>query len=54
MLLAPVLHQVPPGSEVVAYADNILVMTKVEGDSVAIESFGSAKVSDPYRNFIYT
>src|SRR6266704_3207282 len=36
MLLAPVLHQVPTGGEVVAYADNILVLTKSESDAVAM------------------
>ena len=36
MLLAPLLFQVPTGGEVVAYADNILVMTKTESVAVAM------------------
>src|SRR6266581_3761714 len=36
MLLAPVLHQLPSGGEVVAYADNILVLAKNESDADAM------------------
>jgi hypothetical protein len=36
MLLAPLLFQVPTGGEVVAYADNILVIAKNESDAVAM------------------
>src|SRR5207249_8495051 len=36
MLLAPLLYQVPAGGEVVAYADNISVLTKNESDADAM------------------
>jgi hypothetical protein len=36
MLLAPLLFQVPAGIEVVAYADNILVMAKTASDADAM------------------
>src|SRR6266700_1237024 len=43
MLLAPLLFQVPTGVEVVAYADNILVLAKNESDADAMtESLGIA------------
>jgi hypothetical protein len=48
MLLAPVLHQVPAGGEVVAYADNILVITKNDGDADSMtESLGIALKTHP-------
>jgi hypothetical protein len=48
MLLVPVLHQVPAGGEVVAYADNILVISKNEGDAVSMtESLGIALKTHP-------
>ena len=48
MLLAPLLFQVPTGGEVVAYADNILVMTKTESVAVAMtESLGIALKKHP-------
>jgi hypothetical protein len=48
MLLAPVLFQVPIGVEVVAYADNILIMAKNESDADAMsESFGLALKKHP-------
>src|SRR6266704_2654196 len=48
MLLAPVLHQVPTGGEVVAYADNILVIAKNDGEAVSMsESLGIALKTHP-------
>jgi hypothetical protein len=48
MLLAPVLHQVPAGGEVVAYADNILVIAKNDGDADSMsESLGIALTTHP-------
>src|SRR6266700_5890054 len=43
MLLAPLLFQVPTGGEVVAYAANILVMTKTE--SVAVGMTESLRIA---------
>src|SRR6266536_2443293 len=48
MLLAPLLYQVPIGVEVVAYADNILVLSKNESDADAmIESLEIALKKHP-------
>src|SRR6266702_7172196 len=48
MLLAPLLYQVPTGGEVVAYADNILVLAKNESDADAMtESLGIALKKHP-------
>jgi len=48
MLLAPVLYQVPDAGEVVAYADNILVITKNESDAASMtESLGIALQAHP-------
>src|SRR6266516_3056068 len=48
MLLAPLLFQVPTGVEVVAYADNILVLAKNESDADAMtESLGIALKKHP-------
>src|SRR6266536_2808805 len=48
MLLAPLLSQVPTGVEVVAYADNILVLAKNESDADAMtESLGIALKKHP-------
>ncbi|HEX9323365.1 MAG TPA: reverse transcriptase domain-containing protein [Xanthobacteraceae bacterium] len=48
MLLAPVLHQVPAGGEVVAYADNISVIAKNDGDADSMtESLGIALQTHP-------
>jgi hypothetical protein len=48
MLLAPLLFQVPIWVEVVAYADNILVMAKSESDADAMtESLGLALKKHP-------
>lgn len=48
MLLAPLLFQVPVGGEVVAYADNILVLAKSDSDADAMtESLGIALKQHP-------
>ena len=48
MLLAPLLFQVPTAGEVVAYADNILVLAKSESDADAMtESLGLALKKHP-------
>ncbi len=48
MLLAPLLFQVPAGIEVVAYADNILVMAKTASDADAMtDSLGLALKKHP-------
>ena len=48
MLLAPLLFPIPPGGQLVAYADNVLLMAKNKSDADAMtESFGSALKKHP-------